>query len=909
MSCKKFLSAVLAITMMLTTISIGVFAESPDTLVSMGGTVTVNGSETTYSSLTEAAKAEATVPEDGVIIYTINGAVEYETGTELAKNEAETVIITGNRDDTEDSVTLTKNYHLGITATNASLKISGITINDRSDISNAENALTAWEFAYIGFDGTSNITLDTVKFTEGLMIWDDENATIKNCVFDVKINSIYSLWIGSEGKVTVDESTFDGFRGIKTHAAYNDDADNIVDVTVTNCEFTNLTEKPAFVLTNSNGGTIVSANNTISEESTKKAMYVAEGNETLKADDAIAYIINDEGKKQYYTTTKAAQEAIDNGEALETEATVATSSVKVNDDNVEYYCATLADAVAAATEEDVTITLLSDIEGGLNLGANDPEQVTTITIDLNRKTWYAGEPTVGSTGTKTNAIRVLAGGKVTIKNGTINLDNEAGTCKVGIANYDTLTLEDVTIDTGENENLLYTINNRGTLVLEGNTTVPSATDPDGPQIAITNDPYDYYYTNQNATLTVNDENVVVGDILLETYGNDINAGVPELNISAGTFGDIKDDITDDYGNAIGVKVTITGGTFNSATINTTQSSTISVSGTASFKELNIKESENVNVEISDDVTIMPEDAVVIIGNIGYSSLDKAIDVAESGSTLTLERDATIESTDDTITDTLRQKNIKIDLNGYSLTASKAIDPRDYIYTKSGYAVKRTASDNDYVYTVVRTSTNKPSVSTNNNNNNGNYTGGTSYNPDNDTENNTTVTLPFVDVTDGDWFYEYVEYAYENELMNGMSETEFAPNTAMSRAMLVTILYRLAGSPEVVTTETEWYSTGQAWAMEKAISDGTNMTDEITREQLAAMLYRYAGMIGADTAASGDITIFTDAESVSEYATDAVAWAVANELVNGMGNGTFAPQSSATRAQVAAIFTRAADLLK
>ena len=113
----------------------------------------------------------------------------------------------------------------------------------------------------------------------------------------------------------------------------------------------------------------------------------------------------------------------------------------------------------------------------------------------------------------------------------------------------------------------------------------------------------------------------------------------------------------------------------------------------------------------------------------------------------------------------------------------------------------------------------------------------------------------------------------------------------------------------MTTETEWYSAGQTWAMEKAISDGTNMTDEITREQLAAMLYRYAGMIGADTTASGDITIFTDAESVSEYATDAVAWAVANELVNGMGDGTFAPQSSATRAQVAAIFTRAADILK
>ena len=119
-------------------------------------------------------------------------------------------------------------------------------------------------------------------------------------------------------------------------------------------------------------------------------------------------------------------------------------------------------------------------------------------------------------------------------------------------------------------------------------------------------------------------------------------------------------------------------------------------------------------------------------------------------------------------------------------------------------------------------------------------------------------------------------------------------------MIVTILARMEG---VNTSGTPWYARGREWAMENGISDGTNMEGKITREQLAAMLYRYAKMKGYDVSASASLSDYTDASSVSSWALEAMQWAVGAGLINGRTAATLAPQGNATRAEVASILMR------
>ena len=162
---------------------------------------------------------------------------------------------------------------------------------------------------------------------------------------------------------------------------------------------------------------------------------------------------------------------------------------------------------------------------------------------------------------------------------------------------------------------------------------------------------------------------------------------------------------------------------------------------------------------------------------------------------------------------------------------------------------------------------------------------------------------FNDVSRSDWFYNAVQYALENGLMNGTSDWAFSPNADTTRGMIVTILARLDG---VNTAGNPWYAAGRTWAMNNGVSDGTNMEGKITREQLAAMLYRYAKAKGYDVTASADISGYADASSVSDWAKEAMQWAVGAGLINGRTATTLAPQGNATRAEVAAILMRFAQ---
>ena len=173
------------------------------------------------------------------------------------------------------------------------------------------------------------------------------------------------------------------------------------------------------------------------------------------------------------------------------------------------------------------------------------------------------------------------------------------------------------------------------------------------------------------------------------------------------------------------------------------------------------------------------------------------------------------------------------------------------------------------------------------------------------------------------FAEAVYYCYQNSLLRGRSEMSFDPDAAMTRAELVTVLWRIAGSPNSdnvgKTPFTDvpagsWYTAAVNWCSENKIVNGIGdglfaPDDQITREQIVTILYRFAKFRGLDVGDTTDLAKkFTDAARVSDYAKEALSWAVAVGIINGMPDNTIAPQNSATRAEVATIIMRYTKLV-
>lgn len=178
-----------------------------------------------------------------------------------------------------------------------------------------------------------------------------------------------------------------------------------------------------------------------------------------------------------------------------------------------------------------------------------------------------------------------------------------------------------------------------------------------------------------------------------------------------------------------------------------------------------------------------------------------------------------------------------------------------------------------------------------------------------------AALPFTDVKSGDWFYPAVQYAYAQGLMTGTSATTFAPNGTMNRAMIVTVLYRLEKSPAVTGASKftdvpagQWYSDAVAWAAANKIVNGYDETtfgpmNAVTREQMAAILFRYEQVKGLENVTlEENLNRFPDQNKISAYAIPALQWAVGQKIINGNADGTLDPTGTATRAQVAQIFT-------
>ena len=184
----------------------------------------------------------------------------------------------------------------------------------------------------------------------------------------------------------------------------------------------------------------------------------------------------------------------------------------------------------------------------------------------------------------------------------------------------------------------------------------------------------------------------------------------------------------------------------------------------------------------------------------------------------------------------------------------------------------------------------------------------------DDHNHGVVTLPFTDVSADDWFYDPVCYIYSQGLMTGTSVTTFEPNISLSRAMLVAVLHRLEGSPAASgsdfsdVADGDWYAQAVNWAASVGVvngfDDGTFQPNAaITREQMAAILRNYAEYKGLDVTATGSLSTYTDANSVSDWAKDSVEWAVGSGLIGGYEDSTLRPQGTTTRAEVASVLQR------
>ena len=174
---------------------------------------------------------------------------------------------------------------------------------------------------------------------------------------------------------------------------------------------------------------------------------------------------------------------------------------------------------------------------------------------------------------------------------------------------------------------------------------------------------------------------------------------------------------------------------------------------------------------------------------------------------------------------------------------------------------------------------------------------------------------FTDLNTNRWYHEYTDYVISHELMNGVSDNRFAPDSKLTRGMLVTTLYRLAGEPEVTEAATftdvpgnRYFTQAIAWAQDVGLAKGVTETrfapeSSVTREQAVTFLYRYVTLIlEQEPGRGGDLTQFTDAGKISKFAEEPMAWATAEGFLEGYGDGTVGPQKFVTRAQMAKFLT-------
>ena len=594
--------------------------------------------------------------------------------------------------------------------------------------------------------------------------------------------------------------------------------------------------------------------------------------------------------------------------------------VKESDGSLEYY-GTLTDAITNAGENAV-ITLLADIPDAVGISVPSGKKFV---LDFNQHTYTLTGPGAGSPNTKSNAFQLLKDSTITFKNGTIRIAEGANNIKRIIQNYADLTLENMQIYAanqvgGEDYALSF---NNGNIVFKGNTSVITSNNN---VIA-----FDVCKFSSYPGVTVTFDETYTGTINGKIVYDSPDAKAHQLIVkpNQGTLGVIESSSTSGAADAAkNGGITVSGGSFtapvdpeyladglnfeakDSNGIYTYHSKiedaldAAGSDGTVSTTEENLgleitlptptkegytflyweakdgtqyKGGQTVKASVFQDLTAVwkknsdsssgssdnERTYAIVTEDNGHGSVTVSADEASAGTriTVTVKPDAGYELDELTVTDA-KNKDLKVTKRSETTYTFHMADSKVTVeasFTKDGTVQK----------------------------------------PD----------TRFDDVAKSAWYYKAVEYVAENGIMSGVSAREFAPNAGFSRAMLAQTLYAMSGKPTVKAEGTfadvaanAWYADAVNWAAEKGyvsgVGDGKFAPDaSITREQMALILYRYAG---SPDASGMVLREFADGDSVSAYAVDAIRWAVHEGLISGMENNTLAPQGTATRAQVAQI---------
>ena len=571
------------------------------------------------------------------------------------------------------------------------------------------------------------------------------------------------------------------------------------------------------------------------------------------------------------------------------------------------------------------------VEGDMNVFAPKDELAKDVVYNETTKTYYQ---TLALAIEKANADDVIdlqgkvcnenvkIDKKLTLKNGSVNAVSAIG-------DIDGLTFDGITFLGASTENNFDTT--PSALYLQGLNKMTNVVVKDcmfkGPQLD----------TTTIAITTLNVENLIVQDSTIDgytisAYHNPGNGG--NITYKDNTIKNVKSGLAFIVTNG----VTVTGNTFENANgvrvepsynQNDAKSSNITISGN---KFLSVSSDSTygqyaVRTQSSDGVSGVAKDETVTLKNNYWGSADpdfSKLIVSPEGQKIVTEPYYKAE--------TMRDE----DLSNYEppYTGKYSYEITTKVGDNGSIKVDRYATEDEkvtitvtpdeaYLLDELTATSGKKEIELKDNGDgtytftmpHGNVTITATFAEDPDWEKPTPEPeMPFTDVNDGDWFYDVVKYAYNEGLMTGTSETTFEPNIATTRGMIVSMLARLEGNPTAKSAgfadvaDGAWYADAVNWAASEGIVSGYSDTkfgpnDPITREQMAAILYNYAEYKGMDVSARASFDKYTDASSISSWATDVMQWAVSEELISGVTTDTLIPQGNATRAQVAAIFER------
>lgn len=911
---QKLCSILLALTMVLTLLPVSALAEDGAEKVAKIG-------DTEYTTLQDAINAAGDAGSETTITLLTNVDLTNATIKQLKFTKANSNIVL---DLAGNTVTAADGEAIMLNEANITLTIKNGTITN-----NIPGSYSDGLYAYAKCNNLS-LTLDNVTInsrTQGLAVQgltSNSNVTVKNSV----ITSTEELGIyypPKSGTLSIENSQITGVTGIVVKGStLNVSGDKTV--------ITGFGPKidPEEYYTGATDGS-----STLTE--TGDAIYVESGYN----DRDIS--VNISGGQLVSTNAKSIQMFIKNSEVTSVKRDVSVSGGTFSDLSALNYLAPSANVsvkLAADTTKDVTIPAGTTVT--LDLNGHKLTNASGHTITNNGKLTVTGDGTVDNISHGKAALYNNTGATATLNGGTFTRSAEAGTASP---------------DDSANGNSWYTVKNYGTMTINSNTTI---TNTGSHSSAVVNGWYDASNAGSNgepartadAVLAINGGNISGGKITVKNddYGTlSITGGtftqptnglycIYNANVTSisggtvnGAVGSSNSSVEGDLG-----KLDITGGTYTDDPTDYVASTAIArkdgdaqytvvakanlTSGVYMSNPADFLAPGYVSYKNSDDTYTVYYPVPVTPGNTSSTTTKNP-----DGSTTTTTTDkATGAVTETTTTANGSVGTVKTDANG-STEISASISAADVKAAEQKNApviapITVTPAASSAAAPIIKLSVPAnagevavaiPVVNAKQG------TVAVKVNPDGTeeiiktaviTENGLVLGVKgsmqikvinnsknFAD-TVGHWAASDVDFVSARELFNGTAPALFSPEASMTRGMVVTVIARLAG--ENTDGGANWYDKGCAWAVANGVSDGTDPNGSITREQLAAMLYRYCG----SPAASGSLSAYADAASVSAFASDAMQWCVNNGIINGM-DGLLNPQGQATRAQVSAMFAR------